>query len=206
MTHYFLAVLLNKDNGTNFKEKAEELLAPYDEQLKGVEHEETCYCVGREARRNAYNAARDRFGSHKASIESLDYAMKTFESDPKRSSPDSKCEFCLGTGKCKTVYNPKGEWDWWRVGGRWDGAIQGKPQDYDGHGNVFGEGHLEHNISTPKFMLDHDIIPAAIVTPDGVWHEEDFENFEGWARWSVRAKSILSNNLETLAVGIDIHK
>ena len=32
---------------------------------------------------------------------------------------------------------------------------------------------LEGNVSTPKFLIDHNIIPAAIVTPDGRWHEKE---------------------------------
>jgi hypothetical protein len=61
---------------------------------------------------------------------------------------------------------------------------------------------LEGNVSTPQFLIDHDIIPYALVTPDGCWHEEEY--WKSW-EWEETAKSILAENLETLAVGLDCH-
>lgn len=37
--------------------------------------------------------------------------------------PDPACETCKGTGKTKSTYNPKSRWDWFQVGGRWQGAL-----------------------------------------------------------------------------------
>ena len=78
-------------------------------------------------------------------------------------------------------------WDWWVVGGRWDGVIKGKPTR-DGDGFNFGNEHhqLEHNtIEVDQLLkalgklsvLDEVItrlkgeeiptLPCSIVTPDG---------------------------------------
>ncbi len=35
---------------------------------------------------------------------------------------------CGGTGKYMTTYNPKSKWDWWVIGGRWQGMLD---SDYD---------------------------------------------------------------------------
>jgi len=48
-------------------------------------------------------------------------------------NPDPQCEECNGAGKVSTDYNPKAEWDWWVIGGRFDGVVQKKRRD-DGQG------------------------------------------------------------------------
>ncbi|KKL99321.1 hypothetical protein LCGC14_1815540 [marine sediment metagenome] len=35
---------------------------------------------------------------------------------------------CAGTGKCLSTYNPKSKWDWWTIGGGWQGDFD---SDYD---------------------------------------------------------------------------
>ena len=38
---------------------------------------------------------------------------------------------CGGTGRVMSTYNPKSKWDWYVVGGRWDGWIQGENHNKD---------------------------------------------------------------------------
>src|SRR5439155_2088993 len=40
---------------------------------------------------------------------------------PLHKKPNPDCEDCKGSGVRQTTYNPKSKWDWWVVGGRWDG-------------------------------------------------------------------------------------
>jgi hypothetical protein len=204
LTHIFVVALVRKDAGPTIEESVEALLAPYDQQVQGPEHEEACYCVGWKARRRASRFAEKQCGTIESS-EALELAAKIFDSDAEKSSPDSHCQSCSGTGKYKTTYNPDGHWDWWRIGGRWDGVIQDKPRVEDWYHVGPENGKLENNFSTPWFLLGHHIIPAAIVTPDGDWHEEDWKKWEGRKKWEDRARSILSKNLETWAVGLDCH-
>jgi hypothetical protein len=201
LTHYFVVVLVRKgSNGQGIKRRVWKLLKPYDEQLEVPEYERECFCVGMTCRDRAYDAARTRFGTTE-SREALEFAAETFDSDPEKSLPKADCEFCRGTGKDRSTLNPNGHWDWYSFGGRWDGVVNGDfskcTPDYRSHTN-----RLEGNVSTPKFLLDNNIIPATIVTPDGQWHEE--EDWKSW-EWDNTAKSILSRNLETLAVGLDCH-
>ncbi|KKL20873.1 hypothetical protein LCGC14_2451130, partial [marine sediment metagenome] len=37
--------------------------------------------------------------------------------------PDEGCEDCHGTGIARSTYNPEAKWDWWVIGGRWDGFM-----------------------------------------------------------------------------------
>jgi len=69
---------------------------------------------------------------------------EAFENHPMKDKPDPTCGFytedylhsghnagerfedgsgCGGTGKYLSTYNPKSKWDWWQIGGRWQGAL-----------------------------------------------------------------------------------
>lgn len=37
---------------------------------------------------------------------------------------DPECENCQGTGKEMSTRNPSGQWDYWRLGGRWRGFLK----------------------------------------------------------------------------------
>jgi len=201
MTHFFVVVLVRKKVGQDIEKSVSELLAPYDQQLEVAEHEESCVCIGREAHASARREAEKKFGTT-WSAEAEEFEDKTFESDPAKSSPLPNCEYCSGRGKYKTTYNPNGQWDWWRVGGRYDGVIRDKPSNVGWHDIGPEHQKLEHNMSTPQFLIDHNIIPSAIVTPDGRWYEEDPRRS---TEWEGTAKSIFAKNLGTHAVGLDCH-
>lgn len=47
---------------------------------------------------------------------------------PEAKKPDPECSECKGSGTHKSTYNPKSQWDWWVIGGRWTGAFT---PDYD---------------------------------------------------------------------------
>jgi hypothetical protein len=45
--------------------------------------------------------------------------------------PDPDCEFCGGTGEYETERNPEGKWDWYQIGGRCSGALDGYDPEQD---------------------------------------------------------------------------
>lgn len=65
-------------------------------------------------------------------------------------------------GEPLSKYNPSSKWDWYVVGGRWDGWIN----DRDSSGE-----RLTDNMATTENAIARNKIPHAIVTPDGFWHE-----------------------------------
>lgn len=92
-------------------------------------------------------------------------------------------------GQPLSTRNPKGKWDWWVVGGRWHGWITGKKQA--------GRNLVENNIASTELAIKRNIVPHAIITPDGQWHERGQMGW--WAilitedeGWDARAKEILA--------------
>ena len=70
--------------------------------------------------------------------EKIERQMRLLEANPEWSKAQKSCSDCHGTGKRMTTYNPKSKWDWWVVGGRWNGAVKGEPRG-DEKGFNFGE-------------------------------------------------------------------
>lgn len=114
-------------------------------------------------------------------------------------------------GQPISTYNPDSKWDWYRIGGRWDGWVTGNEQTSD-NGFNFDASHesVANNIATTKQALKRDIIPHAIVTPDGQWHERGQMGF--WAvliteneAWDSEAKRILARYPGHQLVIVDAH-
>jgi len=128
---------------------------------------------------------------------------------------DKDCEECSGTGTRRSTYNPDSKWDWWRVGGRWDGAIRALPalEDEDRGFNFGGKFEsTERNVTTTDAVLEKGISPFAILTPDGAWHESGEMGWWGIvtdrkdeATWDETVKAILRAYPGHLAVGCDLH-
>jgi hypothetical protein len=101
-------------------------------------------------------------------------------------------------GEPLSTCNPDSKWDWYRVGGRWDGWITGNEQSSE-NGYNFGPQHqaIENNMATTEQALERGVIPHAIITPDGVWHEHGQMGWWGImitenAGWDAQAKEILT--------------
>lgn len=64
--------------------------------------------------------------------EVLEERRKTIErhvrAHPLYGKPDANCEECGGSGRTTVTINPEGYWDWWVIGGRWEGMLD---PDYD---------------------------------------------------------------------------
>jgi hypothetical protein len=91
-------------------------------------------------------------------------------------------------GKPISTYNPKSKWDWYVIGGRWDGWINGRETDREA---------IEDNRATVRQAMERGIIPHAIITPDGEWHERG--RMSWWAiltteneNWEAQAREILA--------------
>ncbi len=65
-------------------------------------------------------------------------------------------------GEPISTYNPDSKWDWYVVGGRWDGWINDR--------KASGE-RIDANMATTEQAIERHKIPHAIITPDGQWHE-----------------------------------
>jgi len=135
---------------------------------------------------------------------------------PLRESADPECDECAGKGTSRSTYNPKSKWDWWRVGGRWDGLLVGEVRRSD-NGFNFGEEHtqLRHNsrvVASLPTPLPEDLVPFAIVTPDGAWHDRGRMGWWGMVsdatdrdQWGAQVREQLAAHPTALAVVLDCH-
>ena len=232
MSHFITAVILPKDTKTEDIEGCiGKLLAPYDENLEVPEHDTDCYCVGSVARQAARDAANEQAGSledlrtsyhampddqrpewREHIAEYIRAEQAVLHTHPKEHDPLPDCADCKGTGKYKTTNNPRSKWDWWRVGGRWDGKICNNPQQSQ-NGFNFGEKHesVVNNMVLAR-NLPEDFDPFAVVTPDGMWHECGEMGWWGCVSkerseesWVVQVKKIFADHAEHFIVACDLH-
>ena len=121
----------------------------------------------------------------------VEFEKNSLENHPDKNSPCPDCEECNGTGKVMTTYNLKSKWDWYSIGGRWDG---------EHHKNKL-------NIFPVKELIGQTF---AIVTPDGTRNEkgkmgwfgivsDEKDNFEK------QYQSIIDQYQNNIAVLFDCH-
>jgi hypothetical protein len=151
--------------------------------------------------------------------ERFEWEDKATKTHPRRNDPEPDCESCNGTGKHMTTYNPKSKWDWWVVGGRWDGYVQDREAERrDDTGFNFGDEHHQIvNNEMPADKLAFQIEktkdfgpPYAIVTPDGEWHSRGEMGGFGMSSdedddWPARAVALLNQHHDCVAIGCDLH-
>ena len=104
-------------------------------------------------------------------------------------------------GQPISTYNPDSKWDWYVIGGRWDGWINDKETSRES---------ISDNTATTEWAIARNKIPHAIVTPDGEWLEH---GQIGWfaalltenENWDADAKAILARYPGHRFVIVDAH-
>lgn len=241
MSHFFVVAILPKDTPADQTEDVvEKLMAQYSEELAVPEYEQDCYCVGREAKDRARTATKAEVGEFQSPVTSgrnfFDFtkeetrlhddayavyeasydevAARILSADPDALKPNPDCEECGGSGKVKRTYNPLSKWDWYVVGGRWDGAIQNNRHKSADGGFNFGDEHrqLDRNTRAVAELGTEKDPPFAIVTPDGSWHERGKMGWFGSTHgnrthgdWETEARGIFAQYTDHVAVGLDCH-
>jgi len=106
--------------------------------------------------------------------------------------------------------NPDGKWDWYEIGGRWDGFITGRKQP---NGDVI----RNNSILASRLLAARDFakrIPHGMVTPTGEWVERStfVTTLTGWYTretpadtWCDRVRRILEAFPTYRVVGVDVH-
>lgn len=269
MSHSMVIVLV-EPSGADVESEVNRLMAPFDETLEMPEYEVTCWCVGREAKKEADEALEKEMGTWDearsahdakyaerkekrealfadlglvqgtnvnrekmllAQINELEaesqktwqtefyeprqkFYKSVFDASPKKDSPDADCTDCSGTGKHVSTSNEKAKWDWWRIGGRWDGFMLALPGIDDGKGGFnFGDEFesLKRN-SCPVPEIKMKTTPFAVLTPDGEWHERGDMGWWGNVSdekdkdvWWREYRELLATWKECTAVSVDVH-
>ena len=116
-------------------------------------------------------------------------------------TPAASCSECDGSGVRLSTSNPLAKWDWWAIGGRWDGWIFG-PEREAASGD---ECQTLENNARPlrEIPLDRvDGMPFAVITPNGQWHDAG-DVVPG--EWHRHVKELAGRYLDHLAVAVDCH-
>ncbi len=102
-----------------------------------------------------------------------------------------------------STYNPASKWDWYKIGGRWDGWF------YD---RIQRAGSISGNLATAEHLLDRQEFPFALLTPDGRWHDRGSMAWWGVvingkpvADWHAEATAILTEYPGHSVALIDAH-
>lgn len=203
MTHFTALVLLPPDT-INIKAKVNELLSTYDNNIE-VEPYREYFSRERLAKEVEYLAT---FSAE--SIENLaQWLLGNYTNDLERLAKlklgwyEEEIDGVDEEGEYKIVtYNPQGKWDWYRFIEE-EVVESGKPIPYP----------------CPVVNLP-DVIPYAIITPDGEWQEldnhvaikatakmlrGDTTVSEEEAEWDRHVREILASYPDYLAVALDCH-
>jgi len=237
MSHFYHLVLINK-GAAPIQGEVDRLMEPFDESFKVDPYEVQCSCVGflaeveadkqaqeavgavEDIRANFWKNLRDKSQANKPSKE-IDKRWKEafrpyqearelfLTAHPLFKKPDKKCEECKGSGKRMTQYNPQSKWDWYEIGGRWDGLLFGQ--------NERGKCLLEDNMMSVSGLLieiqkSNDLVPFSLLSPDGCWYEKGsmgwwaiVTNAKEQLKWDQEVMELLEQNKECIAVVVDCH-
>ena len=148
MSHFFTVVIV--PGNTEFDQiesKVQELLSPFNENLTVEPYK--VYFDAEEIQQMA-----DFYEVSAQNLAAL--AKKMIDWTGQEGGVDDKGLYKI------TTYNPKSKWDWYTIGGRYDGRLKGEASNTD-------EG-LYRNILLAK-QLEQKLKCFAIITPDGEFHE-----------------------------------
>jgi hypothetical protein len=104
-------------------------------------------------------------------------------------------------GEPISTYDPDSKWDWYVIGGRWDGWINGRKTDRES---------VRDNAATTGQAIERGVIPHAIITPDGQWHECGRVGWCGMLlteneHWETQAREILAEYPGYRLIILDAH-
>lgn len=132
----------------------------------------------------------------------------------------AECSCCKGTGQYETTSNPKRQWTWYRIGGRWDGILFDKENllSRETENGFNFNGDHESFKQNRRVVGDVDwegewVLPYAIVTPDGEWHSKGKMYMFGMSdnkmtkeEWRKHALEVLNQYKDHFAIVLDCHQ
>ena len=125
MSHFTVIAITRQTSLDGFDAEAEieKLLEPFNEHTRTAPYPDTCLCTEIEG----------------IAVQSgLDYGAK--------GEPLLTCDECKGLGTVLSTYNPASKWDWYEIGGRWEGELPD---------NIFQLKDLPADFTTHAFITPH---------------------------------------------------
>lgn len=120
---------------------------------------------------------------------------------------DPYCDECNGTGTYISTYNINSKWDWYVIGGRWDGFFADREAG-DPYAN-----RIDGNIASVQDAksLGEEKLPFAVLSPEG-WHERgqmhSFATVSGekeQSNWMDEVSSLYDRYPDHHVVAVDCH-
>lgn len=177
MTHFTVAIIIAPEvaDTENF---VQQQMQPYDESIEVAPY--VCYSLEQAAADIAATIHRlELIISRQESFYDLDKCRANLD-ELRRMTPEEKyrayCQYCdqfNDKGEPISRYNPVSKWDWYVIGGRWDGWINDLETDQHSYAD---------NTASTEQVIARKKVPHAIITPDGVWHQR---GRMGW--WAILA-------------------
>jgi hypothetical protein len=214
------------------KAEVERLLAGSDSdpEKQFQRYEISCSCIGSKAffdsyrtfestsegadlllRLNNVRASQDRTLQEELLLQRFTAARAIEKEHPAYRQPDPECELCHGRGIATESGDPRSQWDYWEIGGRWSGLFTTLPSP------VHDDDELRTNTVRVHNIPD-DIIPAAVITPEGDWYagpiviedelfeaHRDEEELRPRRHWAQETQTLLSHYPDHLAIAVDCH-
>ena len=222
MSHYTVYVIVPKNTKPSEK-YLEKVLEPFDEQKEVPEYDRKCNCGINMLNHQLFKNVEKKLGPFPEIREAYHALPKAKQTEKKwksmtakftallkaeekrmagKAKPDKKCENCKGTGTYKSEYNPKAKWDWWVVGGRWNGLIKGITSTTES---------IENNLEKAGKIKAKNF-PFAIVTPEGEWVGQGdmgwfaiVSNEKDQNTWTKTCQTIFKKYKDLDVIGIDCH-
>jgi hypothetical protein len=201
------------------------MLDPFDANKSVEPHKEQCYCVNQIALIESWELAAKEYGKRFSELKdeynllpqearpSWSEYIKPFhvlrkqkeKEHPMYQKPNPECKKCHGIGEIIATDNPNARWEWYVIGGRWNGWLTKVENDSpDIQNNV-----VDVFIAKEK-AIQGQCIPLAVLTPDGHWYDrydyDDPEEIEEQnTKWSQKYLEILDRYPNTKVVVVDCY-
>lgn len=205
MTHFTVAILI-PPHVTDIGGYIDRQMEPFDENRRVEPY--VCYTIEQAARDIASEAHRlELIVARKEEHYDIEKCRQSLE-ELRRTTPRERYrervrfhESFNAQGEPLSTYNPHSKWDWYVIGGRWDGWINDRETSRE---------RIDDNIATASQVIERGKVPHAIVTPDGQWHERGKMGW--WAvllteneHWDRQARDIFAAHPDCRVVMLDAH-
>lgn len=214
MSHFVVGVIVPIDGDAS--EHVARLLGPFDENMEWPPYEEP-YDVMWFARSDT---GKKRGLTEESSVEDVfNHYIAEYGNDEEVYLRDGQTYY-------KSHRNPKSQWDWYVVGGRWDGIWSKEKARNDAviagwlggglpHDKSQYENHPERNVLAVADWLalpQEDRTPFAFVTPAGEWIEKGamgwwatVSNEKNQDAWRAEATTVAERFPDHRIVTVDCH-
>lgn len=217
------------DFETKLEEAVCEMLAPFDEGIRVTPYDVPCSCAEDAAHSKAHDLSEKETGLTWQALKDQWWAkpheerLATTWDDHTRvirvvfdrhheellavAKPDEDCDECQGTGIRQSQYNKMSKWDWYSVGGRWNGNYEEK-----------GIPTIIPNVAFARDLHTAAYVPFAILSPREPHQKQSHDNWNeagqmGWFaivsnendNWDAIALELLDKYAACFAVLVDCH-